>query len=379
MSRNFAQMKIALVASNLFPIPPVPPRGPEIVVYNLTQELVKRGHEVTLFASGNSKTDAYLISVTPKDTFSDPLIGLTSRRKYFELALVSKAYSLADKFDLIHIAFGFGGFAIPFVPFVKTPTLVTVHDELTDPYLRKFFSIYFERSEKQGSSGAIAREGSYKNLNNIFFISISDAQRKLLPELPWIKTIYHGIKLDDFRFQGKEGKYLAYLGRLSPRKGVHLAIEAAQKVGLPLKIAGGEEEVNLDYFREKIFPTLDGGTIEYLGEIVSRKQRSAFLRSAKALLFPIHREEPFGLVIVEAMACGTPVIAFNRGSVPEVIKDGETGFIVETVEEMVEAIKKIDQIDRRECRKHVEKNFTVEKMVDGYEEVYREILQRTKK
>lgn len=188
-------MKIAVIASNLFSVPSVPPKGPEVVVYNLTQELVRRGHRVTLFASGNSKTNARLISVTAGDTFSDPDIGFMPRRRHFELALVSRAYQMAEEFDLIHIGFGCGKTTLPFTFFVKTPSVVTVHDELTNPYLKKLFSIYFKPNK------------GYKRPDNFFFVSISDAQRQPLPELPWIRTVYHGVDLDDFEFQEKGDGY----------------------------------------------------------------------------------------------------------------------------------------------------------------------------
>lgn len=350
-------MKIAVLATNWFPVPSA--RGPEMVVYEVTQGLVRRGHEVTLFASGNSQTSARLVSVTPTDTFSDPDVGFSSRRRYFELALISKAYQMAEEFDLIHVGFSCGKLTLPFASFVKTPSVVTVHDELTHPFFKKLYPLY-------------------KDVDNFFFVSISDSQRKPLPELPWIKTVYNGVNLKDFEFREERGDYLVSLGRLSPTKGIHLAIEAARKAGVPLKIAGGDREIHPDYFEEQIAPAVDGKRVEFLGPILSKKKRSDFLKNARALLFPIQWEEPFGLVMVEAMACGTPVIAFNRGSIPEVVADGKTGFIVKTVGGMVRAIKKIDQINRRRCREWVEKSFSAEKMVDGYEEVYREILRRVK-
>jgi len=193
-----------------------------------------------------------------------------------------------------------------------------------------------------------------------------------------VGSVYNGIPIKDFPFGDKSENYLVYLGRISPLKGTHLAAQVAHKTGRKLFILGdvaGWERDDQGYFKEKVKPLIDGKLVAHVGE-VNFAQKVSYLKKASALLFPIQWEEPFGLVMIESMACGTPVIAFKRGAIPEVVVDGKTGFIVDTVEEMIEAVNKIDQIDRRECRRWVEKNFTVEKMVDGYERVYQEILKK---
>ncbi|MCK5085412.1 glycosyltransferase family 4 protein, partial [Candidatus Parcubacteria bacterium] len=211
----------------------------------------------------------------------------------------------------------------------------------------------------------------WKNKAN--YVSISNNQRKGMPDLNYAATVYNGLDIEKFKFQKKHKNYLAFLGRFSSEKGVDTAVKVAAKSGEKIKIAG-----NIwgnGFYNEKVKPYLKKGEIENVG-LLREDQLSDFLGGAKALLFPIRWEEPFGLVMIEAMACGVPVIAFNRGSAPEVIKHGKTGFIVENEEEMIEAIKNIDKIDREDCRKHIEGNFTVGKMVDGYEDVYGKILKK---
>lgn len=359
MEKN-RKIKIAMLASNHIRIPPSPkyiPKGAcgatETIVYQITEELVKRGHEVTLFASGNSKTSAKLESVTAYDSISDKRICIENHRHYEHL-LISRAYQMAQKgkFDIIHSHFDIRSAYYP--PLIKTPTVSTLHSPLTFFLVQSILKFY---------------------KNTQYYVSISDAQRKPLPDLNYIGTVYHGIKIKKIKFSEKGDNNLVFVGRLVPEKGVYEAIQAAKRTKNKLFLLGSMPE-NSEYWRDKIRPYLSS-QIKSPG-FVDHKEVLKYLQSAKALLFPIKWEEPFGLVMIEAMACGTPVIAFDRGSVREIIKDGETGFIVKDMNGMVRAIKKIDQIDRKKCRRWVEQNFTVEKMVDRYEKIFEKILRRRK-
>jgi glycosyltransferase involved in cell wall biosynthesis len=212
--------------------------------------------------------------------------------------------------------------------------------------------------------------GKFKKAN---YVSISKNQRKPMPNLNFTGNVYNGIEVNKFPFSEKVGNYLAFLGRMSPEKGPLQAIEVAKMAGLKLKMAAKVDVVDKDFFEGIIKPLIDNKQIEFIGEI-GHKEKAEFLNNALALLAPIQWEEPFGLYFIEAMACGTPVISFNRGSVPEIIENGKTGFIVNSTKEMASAIKDLDKINRIDCRKHVEGHFTVEKMAEGYINVYKKIL-----
>lgn len=354
-------MRIAQLASNFIRIPPTPRYllpgfvgAPEAMVALITEELVKRGHRVTLFASGDSKTSAQLVSVTPKSSILDKKIGI-GPHVHYEYFLASAAYQLArkGKFDIIHSHLptqtGF------YAPLVDIPTVTTIHSPI------------------KGLNKRILKEIK----DTQYYISLSNAQRKSLPELNYIATAYHGLKLNEISFREKKGEYLLFVGRVASEKGVYEAIQASKKSKERLLILGNSDPKNSEqwkYWLMKVKPYIDNKKIIHLG-FVPHSKVFHYFSHAKALLFPISWEEPFGLVMIEAMACGTPVIAFRRGSVPEIVVDGKTGFIVDTVDKMVKAIKNIDQIDRQECRRHVEKNFIVERMVDRYEEIYRKVLK----
>jgi len=256
--------------------------------------------------------------------------------------------NLKKRFEIIHIHLK-AEFALPFSHLSKTPVIFTFHDPI---YLWRAKILKLFQAENQ------------------YFISISDAQRKLAPGLKWIATIYNGLRLKDFPFSEKPKNHCLFLGRLLPTKGVYEAILVARKAKEKLLIIGTKDSKK--YWETKINPYL-GKNIKYLG-VVPYEKTYQFYRQAKVSLTPIQWEEPFGLTFIEAMACGTPVIVFDRGSAKEVVRDGKTGFVVKNVAEAVRALKKIGQIDRKECRKHVEKNFTVERMIDKYEEVYYKIL-----
>lgn len=366
-------MRIAIMASNLYP---TPPRGEKKIyaslwiAHYLAEGLKKRGHKVFLFGSSDSKTTATLISNNlisfkkNKEWFKNyQKLNLTSWgevvRRNYELSLAVKLYQMAQqkKFDIIQ--FHARPTILQPAPLVKTPIVFTLHDPLNYPLGTNTLKLIYNHYRKN-------------KIKNVYFVSISNAQRKPLPTLNYAATIYNGIDTKKFSFKKERGNYLAFSGRVMARKGVDIAVQAARKTGEKLKIAGEIPSDRLDYWETEIKPYLSR-KITYQG-MLNQKQMIPFYQKAKALLLPIRWEEPFGLVMIEAMACGTPVIAFNRGSVPEVVKDGKTGFIVKNLKEMIEAIKKIDQIERRECRKWVEKKFTIEKMVDGYEKLYYKIL-----
>ncbi len=371
-------MKIAVLASNFIRIPPRPedvPMGysgaPEQVVYRIVEGLVKKGHDVTLFASGDSQTSARLISVTPKATSKDKLIGIGPHESY-EYLLISKCYQMVEKgnFDIIHSHFDKK--TAYFAPLVSTPTVSTLHSPLD-----KIKDIMKEFRDTQ------------------HYISISNSQRDVIPDLNYTDTIYHGLDLSDYPFSDNSGNYLLFVGRIVPEKGPHVAIEISERLHKKLILLGWASKLRLKYYLEMIRPYIDSKKIENHGYI-TRKSLKEYLGKAKILLFPIAWEEPFGLVMTEAMACGTPVVAYARGSVPEVLVDGVTGFIVNYshedkrgdwivkktgIEGLTEAVERIYSLDsdqyqkmRRACRKHVEEKFTVERMVDGYIKAFEKIV-----
>jgi glycosyltransferase involved in cell wall biosynthesis len=340
-------MRIAQIAPLWERVPPPGYGGIELVVGLLTDELVQRGHEVTLFATGDSITLANLESVHPRAIRVDPKVKEYS---VYEMLQLNSVYEQAQKFDVIHSHVGYS--ALSYARFVKTPTIHTLHGAFT------------------GDNEKIFIQARQQN-----FVSISDAQRKPGVELNYVSTVYNGININDYRFYSKPETppYLMFLGRLSPEKGPHIAIQVAKRVGIPLKMAGKIDGVDQDYFESEIKPHIDGKHIEYLGE-ASHSEKNTLLGGAVAMLFPITWHEPFGLVMVESMAAGTPVIANRMGSTPEVIADGKTGFLCNNLNDFVAAIARLPNIDRRTCRQHVEQLFGVQRMVDGYELVYQQIL-----
>ncbi|RCJ23987.1 glycosyl transferase [Nostoc sp. ATCC 43529] len=340
-------MRIAQVAPLLERVPPPAYGGIELVVGLLTDELVRRGHEVTLFASGDSITLAKLVSVHPHALRLDRTAKDYSIYEMLELALV---YQRAAEFDIIHSHLGYA--ALPYSNLVATPTVHTLHGVFT-PENEKLFSF----GKKQP------------------YVSISGAQREARLGLNYVATVYNGIDINKYEFysQPENPSYLAFLGRMSPEKGVHLAIEIAKQAGWTLKMAGKVDVVDVEYFETQIKPHIDGGQIQYLGE-ANHAQKNALMGGAVATLFPITWREPFGLVMVESMASGTPVIAMNLGSTQEVIAHGKTGFLCDRIQECINAIDKVTQLNRYACRQHVEKHFSIKQMVDGYEAVYQQII-----
>ena len=353
-------MRIAQVVSLQESVPPKGKNGLEFVVHYLTEELIKRGHQVTLFATKDSKTSARLIDILPFPAAKKRLFGWGGMD--YSLAAMTKAAEMANEFDVIHTHIGSSAFY--FADLIKTPIIETVHSpihKLPRKYIpkKKLFNRY--------SKDTIRR---YKKIRHIF-VSKNQMNSSFLKMNSGV--IHNGIALGDFNFKKKADDYFVYLGYITQNKGAHIAAQAARWAKVNLKLAGSCKGCE-GYFKEKVKPYLKKGKIEYVG-VASPAKRNKLLGGAKAILVPVQWEEPFGLVMIEAMACGAPVIGFNKAAVPEIVVDGKTGFVVEDMRRMVSAIKKIDQIDRADCRKHIERNFSVEKMVDKYEEAYESSLK----
>lgn len=343
-------MRIAQVAPLWERVPPPAYGGIELVVGLLTDELVRRGHDVTLFATGDSLTLARLEAICPRAIRLD-----TSVKEYgvYEMLELSRVYERADEFDIIHSHLGH--VALPYANLVKTPTVHTLHGVFTAENAKLY---------------AYARHQP--------LVSISDAQREPSLDLNYVATVYNAIDPSRYVFhpQPSDPPYLAFLGRLSPQKGPHLAIAIAKQAGWHLKIAGKVDPVDREYFEQEVKPHIDGEQIEYLGE-ADHDQKSVLMGNAVATLFPITWREPFGLVMIESMATGTPVIAMEMGSTPEIIAHGETGFLCHSVAECVASIDRAAALDRQACREYVMRHFSTKQMVEGYEAVYRRILSES--
>jgi glycosyltransferase involved in cell wall biosynthesis len=349
-------MRIAQVAPPFETVPPARYGGTERVVATLTEELVRRGHEVTLFAAGGSQTSARLVPTVERALwYQQP--RPTDFNPYWSITLGAVGRHLSE-FDVVHSHLDFFGY--PIARACALPVVTTLHGRLDLPDLQPL----------------------YREFAEVPLVSISDAQRRPMPNANWAATIYHGIELDELTFNPKMGGYLAYLGRISPEKGLGTAIRVARRAGVPLLIGARmplphlhDPNVRADweYWQNEVQPLLEGKQVELLGQL-GGKDKNEFLRNAAALLFPIKWPEPFGLVMVEALACGTPVLAFGQGSVPEVIEDGVSGFVRTTEDELVEAVRRISEIDRARCRAEVEHRFTPAAMVEAYERVYADLV-----
>jgi glycosyltransferase involved in cell wall biosynthesis len=336
-------MKIAQVAPLYESVPPKLYGGTERVVSTLTEELVRLGHDVTLFASGDSITRARLETVSPRSLRLDPS-NIDPLARHF--LLLERVFAQSERFDVLHFHLDYLHF--PISRRVRVPTVTTLHGRLDIPDLAPL----------------------YREFTDMPVVSISESQRRPLPQASWRGTVHHGLAPDSYAYREGRGGYLAFLGRISPEKRVDRAIEIARRAGRRLRIAAKVDRVDEKYYEEEIRPLLDDPHVSFLAEI-GESQKNSFLGDASGLLFPIDWPEPFGLVMIEAMACGTPVIARPCGSVPEVMRSGRTGFVGDTVDDMVEAVKRVDSIDRAECRRWVEQRFSVERMVDDYEAIFR--------
>ena len=341
-------MRIAQVSPLYESVPPRLYGGTERVVSWLTEELVHRGHEVTLFASGDSLTNARLVPVCPQALRLDPECWDPLAH---HVRLVEQVLQRKDDFDIVHFHIDYLHFSVSRRE--DLPQLTTLHGRLDIPDLVPLFREFSEMP----------------------LVSISDAQRRPLPWINWQGTVHHGMPEDLFSPHFDSGNYLAFLGRVSPEKGVDEAIEIAKRAGIPLRIAAKVDRIDKSYFESHIKPLLDHKFIEFVGEI-SDLEKNGFLGSAAALLFPIHWSEPFGIVLIEAMACGLPVIAYPRGSVPEIIEDGLSGFLVHNVEEAARAVKDLSAIDRRKCRRAFEDRFSAKRMAQDYLTIYDRIIKR---
>ena len=339
-------MRIAQVAPLWESVPPKLYGGTERIVSYLTEELVRLGHDVTLFASGDSVTAARLEAICARALRLNT--GIFNRDAPMTM-LMEQALGKTGDFDIIHSHLDFMGF--PLARRNPTPTVTTFHGRLDLPELQPVFREYAEMP----------------------MVSISDAQRKPVSWANWYATVYHGLPRDLYGLHPNPGGYLAFLGRIAPEKRPDHAIELAKRVGIPLRIAAKIDPADQEYFRTEIEPLLSDPLIEYLGEITDA-EKNEFLGHAMALVCPYDWPEPFGLVLLEALACGTPVLAYRRGSIPEVIEDRATGFVCEGLDEMAAAIQRIPEIDRRRCRLSFEQRFSVERMAQDYLRVYGQAL-----
>jgi glycosyltransferase involved in cell wall biosynthesis len=338
-------MRIAQIAPLCERVPPKLYGGTERIVSYLTEELVRQGHEVTLFASGDSKTSAKLVPCCDRALRLNPSVKDTLP---YHIIMLEEVRKRADQFDLLHFHIDF--LHAPMVRQLAARTLTTQHGRLDLPDLAPFYGVFRE----------------------LPLVSISNNQRRYLPHANWVGSVHHGLPRDLLPFKPRpNGGYLAFLGRISPEKGPNRAIEIAARAGMPLKIAAKVDRVDQAYWDEFIHPMVKAHpNVEFIGEI-DEHEKAAFLGDAAALLFPIDWPEPFGLVMIEAMACGTPVIALRRGSVPEIVEEGVSGFVVDTVEQATAAVRRIPNLDRAKVRNAFERRFTAERMTRGYLEIYR--------
>jgi len=340
-------MRIAQVAPLFESVPPKYYGGTERVVSYLTEELVRQGHDVTLFASGDSVTQARLVAATRRALRLDKHCADQLAPQMLMLERVVRA---ASSFDVIHFHVDYLHF--PYSRRHTTAHLTTLHGRLDLPELVPL----------------------YREFRDMPVVSISAAQRDPLPFAHWMGTVYHGLPQHLYRFRAESGEYLAFIGRVAPEKRVDRAIAIAKRVGLPLKIAAKVDAVDREYFESVIEPLLDDPLVEYIGEI-GEGEKQELLGEARVLLFPIDWPEPFGLVMIEAMACGTPVIALRRGSVPEIVEHGRTGFVVGDLDEAVAAAERIDELSRQRCREVFEERFTAARMAHDYLELYAWLLE----
>lgn len=342
-------MRIAQIAPLVERVPPKKYGGTERIVSVLTEELIARGHDVTLFASGDSLTSARLASVYPRslrESRTKEMYGFN----IWTLMNIGAAFSRPKDFDIIHDHNAH--VSLPTAQIAATPVLKTMHGTLS-----------------------VGARLIFRSLPRPWLVSISESQRDPAPDLHWLATVYHGLPLHAYPFSEQHDGYLLFVGRITPDKGVHIAIEVAQILDFPLRIAAKLDPnvpANVAYFRDYVEPQLSD-RIRWVGE-VDETERNLLMSRAAGLLHPATWREPFGLVMIEAMGCGCPVIAFDRGSPRELVVNGKTGFVVDDMEGMMDAVIKLPTIDRAECRRHAIEHFNVKRMADGYEAAYRKIL-----
>jgi glycosyltransferase involved in cell wall biosynthesis len=341
-------MRIAQISPLFEAVPPKLYGGTERVVYSLTEELVAMGHDVTLFASGDSVTSATLAPMREQALRLDPSVKDWVALYY---RMVEMIYRRKDEFDVLHFHIDY--FPLSLFSRQSVPFLTTLHGRLDLPEFVEAYSTFLDAP----------------------FVSISNNQRKPIPRLNWIRTVLHGMPSDLLTPQPVKQEYAAFLGRISPEKGVDKAIRIAARAGLKLKIAAKVDNADKEYYDTKIKPLIEGNpNVEFIGEI-NDQQKPAFLSGAHALVFAIDWPEPFGLVMIEAMACGTPVVAYRSGSVPEVIDEGVSGFIVDSEDEAVAALKRVDRLDRAAVRATFDRRWTARRMAEDYVDLYAELAQ----
>jgi glycosyltransferase involved in cell wall biosynthesis len=340
-------MRIAQVAPLQLAVPPRNYGGTERCIYNITEALVEAGHEVTLFATGDSETSAHLVPMRDEPIRLNPKIDATA----LHLAMLERVYQQASQFDIIHSHLDY--LTLPFAVASVTPTVITLHGRLDIP----------ETTE-------VLR--AFKECN---YIAISNSQRSQIPDLNWVSTIHHAIDLRRIAFYERSGSYLAFVGRIAPDKGPDRAILIAKQAGIPLKIAAKIDPEHRKYYETVIKPMLDDPLIEFLGP-VNEKRKLDLMGNALALLLPISWPEPFGMVFIESLACGTPVLTCPLGSVPELLTDGVTGYIRESDDDLVAAVSQLGQISRAGCRDYVRQKFDIREMALEYVNSYSMVQQR---
>jgi glycosyltransferase involved in cell wall biosynthesis len=343
-------LRIAQISPLYESVPPKLYGGTERVVHFLTEALLDLGHDVTLFASGDSDTRAELVACAPSalrlSGIEDPIAP--------HIAMMEEVFARADEFDVLHFHTDYLGYGLARRQTV--PYVTTMHGRLDTPELEPIFRTFADAP----------------------LVSISDAQREPHPRANWQGTVYHGLPKDLYRLVPKSGRYLAFVGRISPEKRVDRAVEIARRLGMPLKIAAKVGAKDRDYFEAEIKHLFDDPLVEYIGEI-GEDDKNAFLGGAAAMLFPIDWPEPFGLVMIEAMACGTPVVAFRCGSVPEVMCDGVSGFVVDTLEQAVAATARAVELPRVGVRAYFEERFTAPRMAEDYLTIYEEMVETARR
>jgi glycosyltransferase involved in cell wall biosynthesis len=345
-------MRIAQVAPLFESVPPSGYGGTERVVSYLTEELVNQGHEVTLFASGDSATRAELVSCSERALRLDP--GCVDPIA-LHMVMVERVYQQADRFDVIHAHVDYLTYSLG--RRTAVPTVTTLHGRLDLPQL---VPVYEEFQEQH-------------------VISISDAQRRPLPCLSWQGTVHHGLPRDLYSFHPKPGDYLAFVGRVSPEKRLDRAIEIADAAGMELRVAAKVDKVDREYFREVIEPMLRRNPRVQFGPEIDDAGKNELLGNAYATLFPIDWPEPFGLIMIESLACGTPVVGWRCGSVPEVLEHGRTGFVCDDLDEAVAAVEDVASLDRAQCRRTYEERFSAERMGEDYVRIYEALSGRERR
>lgn len=337
------KLKIAFLSPLFESVPPKTYGGTELIIYYLAEGLKKRGHDVTVFATKDSKVKTKVAGMAPKALRTDPAV--TNPQAYISFMMGKFFQKWADKFDIISNHADFNG--LVFSPWTKKAVVTTCHGVIIPE--RRICYYYYN--------------------DNCYFISISKNQRNNAPNLHYVANIYHGEDLDHFKFNPKPMNYLIWLGRISTLKGTREAIEIAQKVGRRLIIAGKIDDIDKEYYDKEVSPLIDGRQIQFVGEVTLR-EKAEYLKNAYALLSPLNWQEPFGLVPIESLACGTPVLTTRRGSMPEVIDHGKTGFIARNAAELENYVDRVPEIDRAYCREVAEKRFNKERMIDEYEKTF---------